>query len=98
MWDKEPGIYIRSRASLDELWKHFRKFTRVQNVHSKWYYWRFWDSKNLPTVLKALGSKEIRKFFFDGRIVSIHLAIAHPKPFSAVMTMNFPKEEGRKVA
>jgi len=43
LWDKEPGIYIRSRAKFDEMWRHFRKFTRVQNRSEKWYYFRFWD-------------------------------------------------------
>ena len=43
LWDREPGIYIRSRATFDEMWRHFRKFTRVQDRSGKWYYFRFWD-------------------------------------------------------
>lgn len=48
LWDKEPGLYIRSRATLDELWRHFRKFTRVQDEGGKWFYQRFWEPHALP--------------------------------------------------
>ncbi|NSX53401.1 DUF4123 domain-containing protein [Parasulfitobacter algicola] len=44
-WDKEPGIFIRSQASLDDIWRHFRKFTKVQDEAGKWYYLRFYDPK-----------------------------------------------------
>lgn len=30
LWNKEPGIYIRSRAVLQELQHHFRKFTKTK--------------------------------------------------------------------
>jgi len=43
MWDCEPGIYVRSRGSLDDMWKHFRKFTKVQDENGKWFYFRFWE-------------------------------------------------------
>ena len=45
LWDSEPGIYIRSRASLDDLWSHFRKFTRIQDDTGKWFYFRFWEAQ-----------------------------------------------------
>lgn len=44
MWDKQPGIYIRSHAMLDELWRHFRKFTRIQNEEGKWHFLAFWSN------------------------------------------------------
>jgi hypothetical protein len=56
MWDKEPGIYVRSAATLDELWRHFRKFTRVQDEVGKWYYFRFWEQKFLAPALRTDGS------------------------------------------
>ncbi len=34
LWEKELGIFIRSRATLPELRKHFRKFTKVQDEHA----------------------------------------------------------------
>ncbi|WP_208349237.1 DUF4123 domain-containing protein [Pseudaestuariivita rosea] len=48
LWDKNPGIYIRSTASLDDLWAHFRKFTKTHDGRDKWYYLRLYD----PPVLK----------------------------------------------
>lgn len=43
IWDNDPGIYVRSRMSLDGLWHYFRKFTRVQDENGKWFYFRFYD-------------------------------------------------------
>ncbi|WP_106743570.1 DUF4123 domain-containing protein [Yoonia maritima] len=43
MWDSELGIYLRSTRTLDDIWKHFRKFTRVQDEDEKWFYFRFWE-------------------------------------------------------
>jgi len=54
MWDREPGIYIRSRGSLDDMWKHFRKFTKVQDEDGKWFYFRFFDP---VSALKILDQK-----------------------------------------
>lgn len=56
MWHKEPGIYVRSRASFDEIWKHFRKFTRIQDEDDKWYFFRFWEPDVLKTYLRANAS------------------------------------------
>ncbi|MBK4215607.1 DUF4123 domain-containing protein [Paracoccus caeni] len=44
LWSVEPGIFLRSRHGLDEVWRHFRKFTRTQNRQGKWFYNRFWDA------------------------------------------------------
>lgn len=63
MWDKELGIYIRSRASLDELWRHFRKFTRIQDENGKWFYFRFWDVSNQSR--KIFGNERFIKLFYS---------------------------------
>lgn len=58
LWDDEPGIYIRSRGTLDELWRHLRRFTRLQDEAGQWLYFRFWDPKTIRTFLeKADWSK-----------------------------------------
>ena len=51
LWDREPGIFLRSRGSLDEMCRHFRKFTKVQDENGKWFYSRFWDSKGAANPL-----------------------------------------------
>lgn len=56
LWGSESGIYLRSRGTLDDVWKHFRKLTKVQDENQKWYYFRFWERQ----ILANLGSG-----FFD---------------------------------
>lgn len=43
MWDAKPGIYLRSRGTLKEIWSHFRKFIKFQDDYGKQFYFRFWD-------------------------------------------------------
>ncbi|BAQ69466.1 hypothetical protein NHU_02314 [Rhodovulum sulfidophilum] len=43
LWDAEPGLYLRSRGTLDQIWQHLRKFTRVRDEAGKWFYFRFWE-------------------------------------------------------
>lgn len=62
MWDKEAGIYIRSRATLDELWRHFRKFTRIQNDSGKWFYFAFWEPRHLTSALSGFTPEQLYLF------------------------------------
>ncbi|WP_170207285.1 DUF4123 domain-containing protein [Roseinatronobacter monicus] len=55
LWDKELGIFIRSRAGFDALRKHLRKFTRVQDEDGKWFYFRFWEKSVWAAVLSDEG-------------------------------------------
>lgn len=55
MWGKEAGVYVRSRASFDDMWRHFRKFTRVQDQNGKWYYFRFWEPSMLVTAVRLIS-------------------------------------------
>lgn len=52
LWDKEPGIYVRSRCDLNDLWRHLRKFTRVQDDDGQWFYFRFWESDTVQAFLE----------------------------------------------
>lgn len=63
MWDKEPGIYIRSRASLEQMQHHFRKFTKVQDENGKWFYFRFWESGDLVALMSVCSRDEVRSFY-----------------------------------
>lgn len=55
LWDKEPGIVMRSPAGLDELWRHFRKFVKIRGPEGAWLYFRFWDGRMLRTTVDAIG-------------------------------------------
>ncbi|WP_157831891.1 DUF4123 domain-containing protein [Thalassospira marina] len=70
LWHREPAIYIRSRADIDDLWKHFRRFTRIQDEMGKWYYLRFWEPEHLTKRLENVDFA--RKFLsFDGNGVLV---------------------------
>lgn len=62
LWGTQVGIFLRSITTLDELWRHFRKFTRVQDAAGKWYYWRFWEPAALPETLSSLQNDELENF------------------------------------
>lgn len=47
LWDKAPGVLIRSRASLAELWTYLRKFIKLQDESGKWFYFRYWEPRFL---------------------------------------------------
>ncbi|TNE64895.1 MAG: DUF4123 domain-containing protein [Rhodobacteraceae bacterium] len=77
MWHREPGIYLRSRAGFDDVSKHFRKFTKVQDENGKWYYFRFWEPEMLYSAAKIISEVPVlskhRKLFSalisEGKIV-----------------------------
>ncbi|WP_052245382.1 DUF4123 domain-containing protein [Halocynthiibacter namhaensis] len=54
MWDLDPGIYIRSRANFDDIWRHFRKFTRIKNEKGKWFLFRFWEGATLGAYFEKI--------------------------------------------
>lgn len=74
LWGKEPGIYVRARGSLEAMWKHFRKFTRVQSPAGKWYYLRFWDKSVLNAARRGSHDAE-----FYQKLVN-HMAIIWNSP------------------
>lgn len=66
MWDKEPGIYLRSRATLEDMWKHFRKFTKLYDAaRGTWLYWRFWEAGSLTSFIPNIVAEEQQKFCHD---------------------------------
>lgn len=43
LWDVKPGIFIRSDVTLDQLYRHFRKFTRIPDEQGKWHFLAYWS-------------------------------------------------------
>ncbi|SPH27468.1 hypothetical protein ASD8599_03934 [Ascidiaceihabitans donghaensis] len=62
-WSTETGILIQSTATLDEVWAHFRKFTKVMMPDKKVAYFRFWDPRMLIHFLQACTPAELEHFF-----------------------------------
>lgn len=58
------GMYARSRSSFNGAWRHFRKFTRVQNEHKKWVYFRFWESSIFPMYWRNFEKSHNRAALF----------------------------------
>jgi len=54
LWNLEPGICVRSRGTLDEMWAHFRKFTRVQDENGAWFYLRAYDPRILAQYIRRV--------------------------------------------
>lgn len=56
-WGKQTGIFIRTTASMDEVWQHLRRFTRVQMQDNKmWVYFRFWQPHIAQSYLTGLAT------------------------------------------
>ncbi|NHF73785.1 DUF4123 domain-containing protein [Paracoccus xiamenensis] len=66
VWDREPGIYIRARRDLDEMWRHFRKFTRIKDETGKWFFQRFWEPRMIRDYAESSSSP-----FTGGDIASV---------------------------
>lgn len=60
---KEPGVFIRTRAEFDDVWSHLRKFSRVNDEAGKWYYFRFWEGRNLEGLLGSMSEDQLASFF-----------------------------------
>lgn len=84
LWDKEPGIYIRSRASLEDMRKHFRKFTRVTDENGNWFYFRFWEAGYADSYFETLGAypERLRAWLMTESGKALDISIASRKAFT----------------
>lgn len=63
LWHMAASTFVRSRFSFDELWRHFRKFTRLQDEDGKWLFFRFWDIQSLKMLQLSQSLAGARRFF-----------------------------------
>lgn len=63
LWGVDWGILIQSRATLDQVWNHVRKFTRIKDVNGKWFFFRFWQGIYLEAVLTHCNTGRRSGFF-----------------------------------
>ncbi|OKH87245.1 DUF4123 domain-containing protein [Thalassospira sp. TSL5-1] len=59
LWEKELGVYVRSRAEFKEVRRHFRKFTKMQDMEGKWYYFMFWEPSMLVAAVRLIADNPI---------------------------------------
>ncbi len=63
LWHKEPGIYLRSRASLQTLTRHFQQFTRLYHPQQdRWTYFRFYAPETVSTIIAAFNQQQFETF------------------------------------
>lgn len=63
LWDKAAAMYLRSSARLDDLWRHFRKFTRIEDGAGRWIYFRFWEPVALMMLYRSQSLPGAVSFF-----------------------------------
>ncbi|MGB0901997.1 DUF4123 domain-containing protein [Halocynthiibacter sp.] len=88
LWEKELGIYGRSRAEFDELRKHFRKFTRIQDAQGKWYYFKFWDATLFQGIVCEPNGKPPGYLAYLFGTYIVHSVILTSKCYSVSVASN----------
>ncbi|MGR2737314.1 DUF4123 domain-containing protein [Billgrantia sp. Q4P2] len=75
LWDSEPGIFIRSRGTLEALWKHCRKFTRVRDAQGRWFHFRFWESRYAVAYYQAIvhDRERVQHWFLCGGVAPLSI-------------------------
>ena len=64
-WGRATGIVVRSTADMDAIWRHFRRFTRVQvEEDMRWSLFRFWDPRVAFPYFKGIRCWEERAHRF----------------------------------
>lgn len=62
-WGKGTGIFVRSATDMEEIYQHFRKFTKVQDEKGKWYFFRFYDPRSFMQIVRSLSTANTQYFF-----------------------------------
>ena len=75
IWADGDAMILRARAGLDQMWRHLRRFTRVQDASGKWFYFRFWEPRYAESYFASLAEHpdKLRAWFMadSGKLDSI---------------------------
>ena len=72
IWTGGAGMVLRARASLDQMWRHLRRFTRVQDETGDWFYFRFWEPRYAAVYFATLADHPDRlRVWFEGDFGSL---------------------------
>ena len=55
-WEQGTGIFIRSKASFKDTWRHFRKFTKYKTREGRSFFFRFWETNSLYDYYNQVAS------------------------------------------
>jgi hypothetical protein len=92
LWDKELGIFLRSRGTLDQLWTHFRRFTILKTDDGDTRYFRFYDPRAAAMYFGGLTDwpERVAQFFQPGRDFAVQAIIATPADGPATVFIPAP--------
>ena len=62
-WGHSWGVFFTSSQDIEQLTKHFRKFTIVKSSKYKSLYFRFYDPRILRNFLPSCNAAELEQFF-----------------------------------
>ena len=57
MWGKEPGIFLRSRGTMDLVRSHLRRSVRTQDMEGRWHLFRIWEATTAGAYLSGLSDR-----------------------------------------
>lgn len=85
LWGKEAGFFVRNAATLDDMWRHFRKFTRVRDEAGDWFFLRFWEPRVMALYLEWMSRDHdrIRQWFHSPAGGHMTLVTVNPKSGNA---------------
>ena len=64
LWDRRPGFYLRSTASLQEIRGHLRRYVRLADASGAWRYFRFWEGGMCRKLLQRPAPATCRTHLF----------------------------------
>lgn len=90
-WTAESALFLRSEGEMADVWKHLRKFTRVQDETGKWYYLRYWESRFFAIYAERIARDPgLVARWFTGTDVEIASIITVTVDRVRVVTPNLP--------
>lgn len=93
LWDTEPGIYLRSYGTLNEMWKHLRKFTKVQDEDGKWLYFRFWEPRAL-TALIVGGAARLPNRLMRAPSIALMILVSSSQSLKVKFEADYSQADG----
>lgn len=58
LWRHDLGVFIRTAAPFDQVWRHLRRFVRLRHAETgEWLYFRFWE-RHVPLGLARAAAPE----------------------------------------
>lgn len=63
LWDLQASLFVRSALPLDGLWRHLRKFSRIEDETGRWVYFRFWEAVSVRMLYLSRDLPGARAFF-----------------------------------